>query len=287
MADQDTITRDGALNSLLDMMANPSAMPSDELLAELRDRYPYLTLGDELALLRGGAEMTEASRARLMARVTLGAAGPDSVLRVTGHGGGNLAGFYPPVSINDGAAGTTDSAIDRFLETYGNTDERETALLERMIFNPVPDYTAVLERESQESGNTATPAPEAGSQDALLDAFLDKQAAAPATPEPETPKPETPKHDETKPEEPKPEEHRHDEPRHKRHEPQTVPLAVPSAGSSLSASLAKIYIRQHRYDKAYEIIRGLSLNNPEKSAYFADQLRFLRKLMLIESHKRL
>ena len=32
--------------------------------------------------------------------------------------------------------------------------------------------------------------------------------------------------------------------------------------------------------KRFEIIHTLSLNNPKKSAYFADQLRFLRKLML-------
>lgn len=45
-------------------------------------------------------------------------------------------------------------------------------------------------------------------------------------------------------------------------------------------SLAKIYIRQRRYAKALEIIRRLSLNNPEKNVYFADQIRFLEKLII-------
>ncbi len=45
-------------------------------------------------------------------------------------------------------------------------------------------------------------------------------------------------------------------------------------------SLAKIYIQQRRYAKALEIIRKLNLNNPEKNIYFADQIRFLEKLII-------
>jgi hypothetical protein len=45
-------------------------------------------------------------------------------------------------------------------------------------------------------------------------------------------------------------------------------------------TLANIYIKQRRYEKALEIIRGLSLKYPEKSIYFADQIRFLEKLII-------
>ena len=48
-------------------------------------------------------------------------------------------------------------------------------------------------------------------------------------------------------------------------------------------TLAKIYIKQGNYDKAIEIITKLNLNYPKKSSYFADQLRFLRKLQLINN----
>ncbi|MDD2799210.1 MAG: hypothetical protein PHV20_11520 [Bacteroidales bacterium] len=48
----------------------------------------------------------------------------------------------------------------------------------------------------------------------------------------------------------------------------------------LTESLAKIYIKQKRYYKAIEIIRRLSLKYPEKSIYFADQIRFLEKLII-------
>ena len=45
-------------------------------------------------------------------------------------------------------------------------------------------------------------------------------------------------------------------------------------------TLAKIYIKQGRYSKALEIIKRLNLNYPKKNVYFADQIRFLEKLIL-------
>lgn len=45
-------------------------------------------------------------------------------------------------------------------------------------------------------------------------------------------------------------------------------------------TLAKIYLKQHRYGKALEIIRKLYLKYPKKNIYFADQVRFLEKLIL-------
>ncbi len=48
----------------------------------------------------------------------------------------------------------------------------------------------------------------------------------------------------------------------------------------LTETLANIYIRQGRYEKAIEIIRKLNLNYPKKNRYFADQTRFLQKLII-------
>ena len=53
--------------------------------------------------------------------------------------------------------------------------------------------------------------------------------------------------------------------------------------SMLTESLAKMYIARHKYSQALEIIERLSLNYPEKSIYFADQIRFLAKLVLNET----
>lgn len=45
-------------------------------------------------------------------------------------------------------------------------------------------------------------------------------------------------------------------------------------------TLAKIYVKQKRYSKAIEIIKKLNLKYPKKNAYFADQIRFLEKLII-------
>ena len=50
--------------------------------------------------------------------------------------------------------------------------------------------------------------------------------------------------------------------------------------SCFTETLAKIYIKQKRYSKALEIIKKLSLKYPKKNAYFADQIRFLEKLII-------
>lgn len=54
----------------------------------------------------------------------------------------------------------------------------------------------------------------------------------------------------------------------------------------LTLTLAKIYIRQQRYEKALEIMRKVNLTNPKKSAYFADQIRFLQKLIINKNHQK-
>ena len=50
-------------------------------------------------------------------------------------------------------------------------------------------------------------------------------------------------------------------------------------------TLARIYIKQGRYDKALRIIKTISLNYPEKNLYFADQIRFLEKLITNDKNK--
>ena len=54
----------------------------------------------------------------------------------------------------------------------------------------------------------------------------------------------------------------------------------------MTENLAKIYIKQGSYSKALEIIKRINLNNPKKNAYFADQIRYLEKLILNERQKK-
>ena len=50
-------------------------------------------------------------------------------------------------------------------------------------------------------------------------------------------------------------------------------------------TLARIYIKQGRYQKALDIISRLSSKYPHKNAYFADQMRFLEKLIINSNTK--
>lgn len=48
---------------------------------------------------------------------------------------------------------------------------------------------------------------------------------------------------------------------------------------AFTETLARIYIKQKKYEQAVEIFRSLMLKNPEKSIYFADRIRFLEKVI--------
>ena len=61
--------------------------------------------------------------------------------------------------------------------------------------------------------------------------------------------------------------------------PSVTPKAESTDTSYFTETLAHVYIRQKRYAKALEIIRGLSEKHPERNIYFADQIRFLEKLI--------
>jgi hypothetical protein len=54
----------------------------------------------------------------------------------------------------------------------------------------------------------------------------------------------------------------------------------PAEEEYFTETLARIYIKQGRYQKALDIIQRLSSSYPEKNAYFADQIRFLEKLII-------
>ena len=53
----------------------------------------------------------------------------------------------------------------------------------------------------------------------------------------------------------------------------------------LTETLAGIYIKQGKFENAIKIIRQLSLKYPKKNRYFADQIRFLEKLIINNKNK--
>ena len=258
------------------LLEEPDSCPDSEEVAVLAEAYPYLALPAAMRLrLAPPSEVSSGERRNLMSRVAFGMPGQNTLFRLADPDGDLLAGFMPPVSAPAPTATTTDSAIDTFLATYGRMSAHEEALLEKMIFNPVPDdYAALLAREDAQA-NTP-PEASADVQDRLLDAFLASQEPSSAVRQESS---EADAVAQTDPKAaPKPAESAHTVQRAPKAAP--APPVTPSPSSSLSESLAQVYIKRGRYDKAYDIIHALSLNNPKKSVYFADQLRFLQKLML-------
>lgn len=237
---------DDALRKFLDATAaGKLAELDDTTINELRQRFPYFALPAQIQARRS-------AEAKPYAAITM----PDAL---NPDASGDERTFYPPEHIE---TMTTDNAIDTFIETYGNGSEnnsKEMALLERLIFNPTPDYSQVLEQQSAEL--PSTPPVTQGSHDDLIDRFL---ASHPMEPTMTASASDIKDSAESGSNDNKP---------------------CPSDESLLSESLARIYIKRGRYSKAFEIISGLSLNFPEKSVYFADQLRFLQKLILIEQMK--
>lgn len=59
-----------------------------------------------------------------------------------------------------------------------------------------------------------------------------------------------------------------------------------SENNIFTEALARIYIKQGKYERAIEIIRRLSLKYPKKNRYFADQIRFLEKLIINNNNKK-
>lgn len=237
--------------------ACPEAVPDRETADALRDaaaRWPFSALAPALLLRYGLVEPGEADAMR--ARVAVLTADKQALASLAAAPGEDPATFYPPQPVAEPVS--TDSAIDTFLDTYGRTSPEEDALLERLIFNPVPEYADLLEdSEAQSAPSTA--------QDAMIDAFLRREEEA-QTPF-EMPAPEEPGGAEPAPQP----------------EAATAPeSAATPADSSLSESLARIFIGRGSYGRALEIISDLAARFPEKNPFYADQIRYLQKLVTLQ-----
>ena len=167
----------------------------------------------------------------------------------------------PAASETSEGGDRTLTLIDAFL-AQAPEEERQPLPVEGLDY--AMDYTSYLlqEDESGSDGTEASGTPQLHGQ-ALIDSFIQKQSE-PAASIAVSEIPAVPA--------------------------QTSETGTPAAEGELDEScftetLAKIYIKQHRYEKALEIIKKLSLNYPKKNAYFADQIRFLEKLIINANSK--
>lgn len=153
----------------------------------------------------------------------------------------------------------TMSLIDSFLDSIPAEQEEPERRKKR---RPTPkdatvDYVAYLMESESESDNSAEEAPLMQGQD-LIDHFLEEEQGRILLNE-------------------------------LRDEEQPIEAPVleeePQEEEYFTETLARIYIKQGRYEKALDIIKRLSDNYPEKNAYFADQIRFLEKLIINNNKK--
>ena len=151
----------------------------------------------------------------------------------------------------------TLSLIDDFLDSVPKDEEPSTSKGRK----PTPadaavDYVAyLLENENEEDRRQAAEAPQLIGQ-SLIDKFINEEKGRIVLSD-------NPQKPEIEPEDQK--DKKTDEERVN------------------TETMARIYIKQRNYSKALEIITQLSLDYPKKSIYFADQIRFLEKLIINNS----
>ena len=151
-----------------------------------------------------------------------------------------------------GGEDRTISLIDNFLDSLPEEEEKEvTPKRAPTPADAAVDYVSYLMETEGTESNSDTEEPQMRGQD-LIDNFIDSgKIELKENPE------YVPNCDEVKKDE-----------------------AKDGEEGYFTETLAKIYIKQGRYSKALEIIKCLNLNNSKKSAYFADQIRFLEKLII-------
>ena len=226
-------------------------------LEEAEEKAPYSVMPALLYLQRNGIKGNE----DILAKLAISFPDRNALAMLLGDNAEQLAHFYPPEAVPE--TPDTVTTIDRFLDNYGKTSPSEIEAINRAIFNPTPDYADVLAAQEKEEGGVQLK--DGDSQDELINQFIAEQmqlgeqaAQTPiAKPVGEQEKAEIAN--------------------------ETIDDPTEIDDSMLTESLAKMYIARHKYSQALEIIKRISLKYPEKSIYFADQIRFLTKLVLNET----
>ncbi|HPH57526.1 MAG TPA: tetratricopeptide repeat protein [Bacteroidales bacterium] len=171
---------------------------------------------------------------------------------------------YPPETA--GTTGQSDfGLVDQFLEEY--TGDGEQLQVE------MPDYFQLNTQQSDQAGSKQAPF---GKQE--------DRASSHHTPLGKQEEPTGSRSEKQEEQDlidkflSQPAEHIQIDKSYEEQVPETAPVdEYPEA--SFTETLAKIYLKQGKYEKALEIFNKLLLKYPEKSIYFADQIRFLDKLI--------
>ncbi|MCM1004913.1 MAG: hypothetical protein NC402_01300 [Prevotella sp.] len=249
---------------------NPDTSPTLAQAQELLRQYPYFILPLLQAAKANGLDsLPEVRRTPLLQRLSICFNSQQGLSRALGEQAPLFDNFYPDERVS---TPDTMDTIDTFLSNFGASNPNETEALEKLIFSGTPDYGAVLAAEEKNSvpSSEELADPNLSEQEKLINSFI----AANHSPAPPLRQEKNEKPAEIK----KSEKQNNEKPAVEKSakNPETAPL---------TESLVRILIKNRNYSKAIEIISELSLNNPKKSIYFADQIRFLRKLIINENKK--
>jgi len=154
----------------------------------------------------------------------------------------------------------TLSLIDNFLESLPKEEEESEKKTRR---KPTPadaavDYVAYL-LESGFDDNQIGEAPQLIGQN-LIDTFIENDRGKRVLNEHPTLRPDL----------------QDDEPQQA---PNDAHISQPT-DEYYTETLSRIYIKQKRYEKALDIVKQLNENESKKSPFYADQMRFLEKLII-------
>lgn len=261
-------------------LADGSYRLDEETLRRMEKKWPYFVWPALLALEQDTVAPAETQQLRT--RIALAVGDREALERVLDPET-DFEDFYPdmqPVALS------TNDTIDAFLNRFGSDNDKETDLITRLIFDPATHSVADVEYDLEEPGqHPETPPAEPQKETAAdatasrIDAFLAASSQPAVTPpalmDTETAQsaPASQPAPTAKPARPQP-------------QPNTENDKKPGAQpSQLTLSLVHLMIRNQNYTKALEILNKLNFDNTEKSTIFADQIRFLKKLIINQNHR--
>ena len=263
-------------HELQELMADPRLLTQDTLykLRTLLVRYPYfqtvrLLYLKNLSLLNDSLFEDELHKSSLFVadrRVMFGLLEGDRYRVKTEERP------VPQLSDDDTASSRTMALIDAFLD--GQSDET----LVPVVPDASSDYISYMLRAAEEEEQLLQADKEASPKlkgQELIDSFLSKAGEEGGVGASGWSRPQEVSVSGTDefPEQEIPSEDAPDD------------VSIEDDESCFTETLAKIYVKQQRYSKALEIIKKLSLKYPKKNAYFADQIRFLEKLIINANSK--
>lgn len=161
--------------------------------------------------------------------------------------------LHQPAAAHAEEKDRTGALLDSFLTSLDKGETVDTTYEEEGLHIVSVDYFSYLQLQGEESTTNQTEDQKLQHHD-IIDAFIEKAASDTIFTPGETSAAEISQNSDN----------------------------MDDGGEFLTETLARIYIKQKKYEQALTIIKRLSLNFPKKSVYFADQIRFLEYLIINE-----